>query len=410
MKKFLKNFYRFILKKLHVVNSSDFNYIINNEIKSIISNINSDLHSKNIEIENLQSELKSSNDRITTLQSDLKFLENEHYKVEKHLFGYFKALEYKVYEFNKSLNEILYKNQFIKETENHMGKLNFTPKVSIVIPAYNASNYLAEAIDSALNQTYQNIEIIVVNDGSNDNGATKKIAQSYGNRIKYFEKENGGVSSALNLGIKNMTGKYFSWLSHDDKYYPNNIEEHIHFLSYFKNNKIITFTNFNIIDSNSNVLLNETVIANIFCFDYKINQIKPEYSLLQGEINGGSILIPKQAFKKCGLFDENLKIAQERDMWARLMKKYVFYNIPIETTSIRFHPGQVTRTNPLVAEETNQKTLEIITNIDKNIKDKLEHSEYNFYLSLKNFYLMTNKEYLLNKVEEILNNLKQTTF
>ena len=101
------------------------------------------------------------------------------------------------------------------------------PLVSIVIPVYNGSNYLREAIDSALAQTYSNIEVIVVNDGSNDDGATWKIAHSYGDKIRYFEKENGGVSTALNFGIANMRGKYFSWLSHDDLYYPNKIQVQI---------------------------------------------------------------------------------------------------------------------------------------------------------------------------------------
>ncbi|MEG2831455.1 MAG: glycosyltransferase family A protein, partial [Bacilli bacterium] len=71
-------------------------------------------------------------------------------------------------------------------------------KVSIVIPVFNGSNYLKEAIDSALAQSYKNIEVIVVNDGSNDEGRTKDIAISYSNKIRYYEKENGGTSSALN--------------------------------------------------------------------------------------------------------------------------------------------------------------------------------------------------------------------
>lgn len=99
------------------------------------------------------------------------------------------------------------------------GKMNNSPKplVSIVIPVYNGDNYLAEAIDSALNQTYSNVEVIVINDGSIDEGKTRAIALKYGSKIQYFEKENGGVSSALNMGIEKMTGEYFSWLSHDDK-------------------------------------------------------------------------------------------------------------------------------------------------------------------------------------------------
>lgn len=79
--------------------------------------------------------------------------------------------------------------------------------VSIVIPVYNGSNFVREAIDSALNQTYDKVEVIVVNDGSNDGGRTDKILRSYGDKITYINKENGGVSTALNVGIKQAKGK-----------------------------------------------------------------------------------------------------------------------------------------------------------------------------------------------------------
>ncbi|MBO5570669.1 MAG: glycosyltransferase, partial [Clostridia bacterium] len=83
-----------------------------------------------------------------------------------------------------------------------MNEGSFLPKVSIVIPVYNGANFLREAIDSALGQTYPNIEILVVNDGSDDGGETESIALSYGNQIRYFRKENGGVATALNFGIE----------------------------------------------------------------------------------------------------------------------------------------------------------------------------------------------------------------
>src|SRR4026207_13272 len=92
------------------------------------------------------------------------------------------------------------------------------PLVSIVIPVYNGANFMREAINSALAQTYKNTEVIVVNDGSTDNGLTDAIAKEYGDKICYFRKENGGCGSALNMGIANMKGDYFSWLSHDDVY------------------------------------------------------------------------------------------------------------------------------------------------------------------------------------------------
>lgn len=68
----------------------------------------------------------------------------------------------------------------------------FSPKVSIVIPVYNGANFLARAIKSALSQTYRNIEVLVINDGSRDRGATEAIAKSFGKKIRYFYKKNGG--------------------------------------------------------------------------------------------------------------------------------------------------------------------------------------------------------------------------
>ena len=105
--------------------------------------------------------------------------------------------------------------------------MNKKLKVSIIIPVYNGKDYVEEAIDSALNQTYDNKEIIVVNDGSKDN--TEEICLRYKDKIKYYSKENGGVSTALNLAISKATGEYISWLSHDDLYYSNKIEEEIKF-------------------------------------------------------------------------------------------------------------------------------------------------------------------------------------
>ena len=84
-----------------------------------------------------------------------------------------------------------------------------SPLVSVIIPVYNGGDYLAEAINSVLSQSYPNIEIIVVNDGSDDEDLTEKVALSFGERIRYFSKKNGGVSSALNFGLKKMKGDFF---------------------------------------------------------------------------------------------------------------------------------------------------------------------------------------------------------
>ena len=132
--------------------------------------------------------------------------------------------------------------------------MNSTLKVSIVIPVFNGADYLREAIDSALAQTYQNAEIIIINDGSNDNGATENIALSYGDRIRYFSKENGGVASALNLAIKKMTGEYFSWLSHDDLYFANKVEAQIKALDQMQDKRVVLYSDFGVFYNNPDKL------------------------------------------------------------------------------------------------------------------------------------------------------------
>ena len=128
-----------------------------------------------------------------------------------------------------------------------MNQLN--PLVSIIIPVYNGSNYLREAIDSVLAQTYRNIEILVINDGSNDNGSTREIALSYGDQIRYFEKENGGVASALNKGLKEATGDYLSWLSHDDVYLPEKVAKEMEKLLALPDKNAVVFCRHSVMDA-----------------------------------------------------------------------------------------------------------------------------------------------------------------
>ncbi len=100
-----------------------------------------------------------------------------------------------------------------------------TEKVSIIIPVYNAEKRLKKLIDGCISQTYENIEIVLIDDGSTDNSAEicKEYEKSYEN-VKYFHKENGGVSSARNLGIEKATGKYIFFLDSDDIIDGNVIE------------------------------------------------------------------------------------------------------------------------------------------------------------------------------------------
>lgn len=92
-----------------------------------------------------------------------------------------------------------------------------TEKITVIVPVYNVENYLEKCLDSLINQTYKNLEIIVINDGSTDNSG--EICQEYAqkdNRIVYIEKENGGQSEARNMGLDRMTGSYVTFVDSDD--------------------------------------------------------------------------------------------------------------------------------------------------------------------------------------------------
>ena len=234
-----------------------------------------------------------------------------------------------------------------------------TPLVSIIIPVYNGSNYVDEAIESALAQTYPNIEIIVVNDGSNDDGQTEKIALSYGNKIKYICKPNGGVSSALNLGISQMAGEYFSWLSHDDKYTPTKIETQVNLLQKYRDKRVIALCASQFINKNSQIMKqgnNERFASEYIEWDQALIDL-----FEHGTYNGCAFLIPKTFFYECGMFDEQLRFAQDTLMWARLLISgcSIVYD---KTTGIhsRVHESQQTHKSRHLLEHDSKKIAEYI--------------------------------------------------
>lgn len=213
--------------------------------------------------------------------------------------------------------------------------MSFMPKVSIIIPVFNGSDYLSQAINSALDQTYQNTEIIVVNDGSEDNKATEQIALSYGDKIHYYSKVNGGVASALNLAIKKMTGEYFSWLSHDDLYYPEKLEVQISALTDQDRLKTILYSDYAIFGSDSDEIRKIRMPAT-----------PPEqfryFITANNFLHGCTLLVPKTAFEDCGVFDESLRTTQDYDLWFRMAEKYEFVHIPEILVKARSHAEQGT--------------------------------------------------------------------
>ncbi|WP_167631296.1 glycosyltransferase [Mariprofundus ferrooxydans] len=211
--------------------------------------------------------------------------------------------------------------------------MTLNPLVSIVIPVYNGSDFLAEAIDSALAQTYKNIEVIVVNDGSVDDGKTEKVALSYGSRIRYYYKQNGGVASALNRAIVEMTGEYFSWLSHDDLYTPDKVEKELTILNEYDEESVVVYSDYALFTDDPAV-----------CHPVRLDGIRPEHFrywiTVENRLNGCTLLIPRKAFGIVGVFNEQLRTTQDYDLWFRMAQRFDFIHLSEVLIKSRQHGEQ----------------------------------------------------------------------
>ncbi len=248
------------------------------------------------------------------------------------------------------------------------------PKVTIVIPVYNGSNYLREAIQSALNQTYSDIEVLVVNDGSNDNGETEKIALSFGDKIKYYKKQNGGVATALNLAISKMSGEYFSWLSHDDLYQDNKIEVQINEIYHREKKSAIVFSDYVAYD----VDLKTSFYSDLSNRYTKEQLERGAFSVWMGIIHGCSLLIHRSHFDRVGLFDENLLTTQDYDMWFRMFLGQELIFVPQRLIIARKHAEQGSRTIP---EHLKERVELYLNNMKKSTSEEINRvfgSEYKF--------------------------------
>lgn len=272
----------------------------------------------------------------------------------------------------------------------------YQPLVSIIIPVYNGANYLKYAIESALSQTYFNCEVLVINDGSKDNGETESIALSFGNKIKYFYKENGGVATALNLGIQHMQGEYFSWLSHDDIYYPNKVEEEVKELQKIGNMTAIVFSDYEILDMETQ----EKVCSDLSVL-YSRNKLENSvFTVLEGIVHGCSLLIHKSHFERIGLFDETLITTQDYDLWFRMFRNQTLLFLDKPLIMGRIHQQQGSKT--ITAHRQDQ------VNLHRRFLEILEEDEIvSLYGSFYMFYYRMMLFFKRNDIMEAYNYSKR---
>ena len=186
-------------------------------------------------------------------------------------------------------------------------------KVSVIVPGYNLADYAVKAVESVLSQTYKNIEIIFVDDGSTDN--TRERLAPYAGRVKYIYKENGGVCSARNRGIRESTGEFIALVDCDDAYLQTKIELCANFLREHPDYGLV-HTDAYIIDEHDNAIgidshpdrrhtgwiTNKLIMTNFIC--------------------NPTIMFRRKCLDKAGMYDESLFPPADWDLWLRISEHY----------------------------------------------------------------------------------------
>lgn len=227
----------------------------------------------------------------------------------------------------------------------------YKPKVSIVIPAYNHGNYLKSAIESVLNQTYQNIELIVIDDGSSDN--TIEVLKNTKGNFKWFSQQNLGQSLTLTKGWKLARGEILGYLSADDILLSNAVEISI---SALNNNpsSVSSYCDFELID------MNDRKIRSIILPEFNYEAMLCEVSCPIGP----GAFFRKEAYLRAGSWNNSYHQMPDYDFWLRIGLCGNIIHIPKILAGYRVHEGSQSF-SPASAERADEPAI-IITNFLKN--------------------------------------------
>ena len=190
------------------------------------------------------------------------------------------------------------------------------PVVSIIIPTYNRAGYLKEAIDSVLEQTYQDFELLIVDDGSTDH--TQRLVEGYAGRVSYFFQDNRGVSSARNLGIRASKGEFIALLDSDDLWLPQKLEQQIETMEAEPTLQLC---------HTEEIWIRRGVRVNQKKKHQKYGGYIFPYCLPLCVISPSSVMIRRTLFDEIGLFDENLPTCEDYDLWLRICCHYPVHYI-----------------------------------------------------------------------------------
>lgn len=190
-------------------------------------------------------------------------------------------------------------------------------KITVIIPTYNSAKYIKEAVDSALSQTYKDIEIIVVDDGSTDN--TKDVLKKYidNGKIRYIYQANGGPASARNKGINNSSGEFIAFLDADDIWFPDKLKKQI---PLFNNSDIgLVYSDMEFFGDKFKYCYYSEILKRKMLKGYVYKNL-----ILENFIPTSSVVIKRRILYDVGFFNEDRKLfaVEDYDLWLRITKKY----------------------------------------------------------------------------------------
>lgn len=220
------------------------------------------------------------------------------------------------------------------------------PKVSVIIPAYNAERFIAQTLNSVLAQTFQNFEVIVVDDGSKDK--TAKIAESYGAPVRCIKKANGGVSVARNLGMKEACGDYIAFLDADDLWHATKLEKQVGFLD--ENPEVgLCFTWIERIDENGKLLRRGEIS------DYA--DYCEALLLYLCFVTCSSVMLRKKIAEKTSGFDSRYTNYEDLEYWLRLSLITDFAAVPEYLLQYRVVKESASFNDPVILENNVRSIL-----------------------------------------------------
>ena len=256
-----------------------------------------------------------------------------------------------------------------------------SPKVTIAMPVFNGGHYFRLALESALGQTYDNVEIIVVNDGSTDGGETESIAREYLPRIRYLPQPNRGVAGAMNNAVANMTGDYFAWLSHDDLHLPHKLTRQIDYVRRIGRRDAILFSDYDLIDPQGEPI---TTVR----LPHAEYTRAPQLPLMRGAVNGCTLLIPAHLMRQYGPFDETLRYVQDYELWNQMLIEHELFHQPEVLVKYRLHPGQDTN-KPGAVIEGDALWQRMVASRNDTDKVHISGSRYRYFVAMAKFLDLT---------------------